>query len=45
MLGEFFDGPVDELRFESVAHPEAWRLADLASVRGQVITFGTLAPA
>ena len=43
-LSEFFDGPVDELRFENVARPPAWLAADLASGRDAVITVGALAP-
>lgn len=43
-LNEFFDGPVDELRFENVVRSDAWRAADLASMRDQVVTVGVLAP-
>jgi hypothetical protein len=38
VLGEFFDGTLDEVRFERVARSAAWLAADVASVADQVIS-------
>lgn len=37
-LNEFFDGTLDEVRFERVARSAAWLQADVASVADQVIS-------
>jgi hypothetical protein len=41
---DYTDGPIDEVRIERVARPGAWIAADVASMRDQIISYGSAEP-